>query len=134
MFKYRVIDIHPDDPFVGEIEVGQVLESVLPARLTEWIPGYETWTGFFRGRIGNNLFTAIKVEDITEHEVEPAPWIPVSDRMPEPVDKVLVWTKLGEYNTGYVFYDEEFECFACGVAESYVEITHWMPLPEPPQK
>lgn len=58
-------------------------------------------------------------------------WIPVTERLPEEDKPVLAWTNCGSFCesakwTGYgwnVTWDYE-ELF---------EVTHWMPLPEPPK-
>lgn len=52
-------------------------------------------------------------------------WVSVLDRLPEQ-DHVLVSTRYGirEANK-YVFKSDQFK---------YLNITHWMPLPEPPQE
>ena len=69
-------------------------------------------------------------------------WISVEERLPEPKKEVLVCIR---YNTGHVIretakYDEKYgdpwltsnEDYYC--AEGDPEITHWMPLPEPPKE
>ena len=60
-------------------------------------------------------------------------WIPVSDRLPEPGDYVMVcdiredWISLCEFS-GDAWYD-----FGCKMWD-IDEVTHWMPLPEPPKE
>ena len=52
-------------------------------------------------------------------------WISVEDRMPPALGKVLVYSPiLGVYMTCYTAYSPSF-------AEP--SVTHWMPLPEPPE-
>lgn len=57
-------------------------------------------------------------------------WICVKDRMPEPCVDVLVYYEYGLIDTGWRFYDGTF-CFD-GTLD-YGNVTHWMPLPEPPE-
>ena len=64
-------------------------------------------------------------------------WIPCSERMPpEPCD-VLVWSEIdGAAFTGrYCEYDRYDGWELVGVIEPACKfnITHWMPLPEPPE-
>ena len=56
-------------------------------------------------------------------------WIPVSERLPEDGRQVLACTKKGKAFSAH--YDHFWGCW--GVSHT-VEITHWMPLPEPPKK
>jgi hypothetical protein len=71
-------------------------------------------------------------------------WISVDERLPEPNKECLVAAKVGERMV--VDLGERVRCFDCRTMEhSYAlsitndwdegegcEITHWMPLPEPP--
>lgn len=85
-------------------------------------------------------------------------WISVKDRLPEDDDEVLMFTEEVEtygrhkekrkiYRNMYRGYYDGWEwytsyCYGCerikDVNEKYpdehVEITHWMPLPDPPEK
>ena len=57
-------------------------------------------------------------------------WISVDERLPEPLVNVLVWDKTwGDVMYAYVTRHNEW----VGVILSH-EITHWMPLPEPPKE
>lgn len=69
-------------------------------------------------------------------------WISVNDRIPESIDRVLTWHPSWGHLIGY---HDMYLWVACGVhcttapysnnQENYDEIpTHWMPLPEPPNK
>ena len=50
-------------------------------------------------------------------------WIPVTERLPEPDEIVMVWSsKTRDMNT-----ISRLDCF------EEDEATHWMPLPEPPE-
>ena len=66
-------------------------------------------------------------------------WIPVTERLPEPETAVIVffhgyidiltyrYNRWG--NVCFMFQDE------CGYwKEAFCEVTHWMPLPEPPKE
>jgi hypothetical protein len=66
-------------------------------------------------------------------------WIPVEDALPESEREVLVYVK-GDFDnsipfitTAYINSDHDWESDYDGeVIDS--KITHWMPLPEPPEK
>lgn len=69
---------------------------------------------------------------LKEHEVAEPQWISVDDRLPE--GNVLVIDAYGEINVA--FYDDSIEEFwlSCdGTAVIIADVTHWMPLPEPPK-
>lgn len=63
-------------------------------------------------------------------------WISVNDKLPENIDNVLAYSSLA-YNQNcsveVAFYDEDQQWKG---APTYFTngITHWMPLPEPPQQ
>lgn len=66
-------------------------------------------------------------------DVQAVKWISVEDKLPEDRHWVLV------FDTGYATpkkakYKEEGFFVFDGSCENSVEITHWMPLPEPPKK
>jgi hypothetical protein len=72
-------------------------------------------------------------------------WIPVTDRFPDDIEDKLLWSETKKVflvgfwresakawdncNTGWVY---------CGISDSgelgEPEISHWMPLPEPPKE
>ena len=58
-------------------------------------------------------------------------WISVKDRLPSPVDSVLIVTRSGGVGEGF---HEKGKWWWITEDEVYVEVTHWMPLPEPPRE
>lgn len=60
-------------------------------------------------------------------------WIPVTERLPEHSGDYLVysvggnWKQLSAVEIGF-WYDMRF------IVQSLFDVTHWMPLPEPPEK
>ncbi|EJD5478552.1 DUF551 domain-containing protein [Escherichia coli] len=66
--------------------------------------------------------------------VTPAGWISCSERMPEDGQEVVVQTHSGwRYIAFYESHSGLFYDSPEGDVE-YVLVTHWMPLPEPPQE
>ena len=64
-------------------------------------------------------------------------WISVEDKMPEPETEVLCINSMGVKVVGWLFYgmknkdEKQYVCDAEFV--KVVNITHWVPLPEPPK-
>ena len=56
-------------------------------------------------------------------------WIPVSERLPEEGEGVVVAVE------GGFVYPDTFDCVSEGILHFYdsCNVTHWMPLPEPPE-
>lgn len=59
-------------------------------------------------------------------------WIPVTERLPEHFEPVLLWESNEEdVYTGEL--DANDEWFIAGFPFENFTFTHWMPLPEPPK-
>lgn len=56
-------------------------------------------------------------------------WIPVTERLPEPLVNVLALYGDGRMDIDWVDHEG---CFLC--ENLYDGVTHWMPLPEPPEE
>lgn len=70
-------------------------------------------------------------------------WISVTDRLPEDMDKVLVYTKWPiEYlqivpqkcEIRFGYYNKKLEIWEILHNIYNIEVTHWMPLPSPPEE
>lgn len=65
-------------------------------------------------------------------------WIPCSERMPEDEQEVLTRNKMGHCFVSFfdehsgLFFDRIDVAAACCI--EHILVTHWMPLPEPPQE
>ena len=58
-------------------------------------------------------------------------WIPVTERLPEDDDDVLIMSS-GSISMGYYSVYNEYWADYINVYNS--DVTHWMPLPEPPKE
>jgi len=79
------------------------------------------------------------VREVGEHvtariaELEAAQrWIPVSERLPEPYTRVLACIKSGYMEVDYM-YSEPIVDVGSADFNSLDNVTHWMPLPQPPE-
>lgn len=59
-------------------------------------------------------------------------WISVEDELPEHAEDVLVFTKNETYSLGHYFYGDGWSLEEDTIVTDYV--THWMPLPSPPEE
>lgn len=55
-------------------------------------------------------------------------WIPVTERLPEQYQSVIVWTSDKELGEA----EHDGKHFRWTYDDEYANVTHWMPLPEPP--
>lgn len=61
-------------------------------------------------------------------------WISVKDRLPQKYSNVLIYTSFGYVTNGmWVPYKNIF-VYDRGYELEKDEVTHWMPLPEPPEE
>ena len=58
---------------------------------------------------------------------EQTTWISVKDRLPEKYTNVIVLYDIGRVGVNWTNEENEF------VSHAYSNVTHWMPLPEPPE-
>lgn len=68
---------------------------------------------------------------IQQLEAQVPRWISVEERLPEDMDDVLTWVG-GLVEVGC--YDESNECWELYTYVGDGSVTHWMPLPEPPEE
>ena len=59
-------------------------------------------------------------------------WIPVGERLPESGDTVLVWD-YGEHVIAWLNFTVNGTAYFSAPGRSNFEVTHWMPMPEPPE-
>ena len=57
-------------------------------------------------------------------------WIPVSERLPQDDQRVLVWSQSNGLHIAYLDWQRQWR----DADDNYgKKITHWMPLPDPPE-
>lgn len=80
-------------------------------------------------------FAAEIIEKLDRGEIQPAPqWISVEERLPNHYEEVLVVSKLKNI-VYFAWYDADISMFmGNGHMWTTREVTHWMPLPEPPKE
>ena len=72
-------------------------------------------------------------ENLIANGVTIQKWIPVSERLPEVGKKVLVYCKENKNDYEIGAYSDTYRGFF--VRQTWYEnITHWMPMPEPPKE
>ena len=72
-------------------------------------------------------------EAAQEYKAEMPRWIPVTERLPEDTTEVLVCSGIFAPFTEVAFYDGLW--YSAWDGETEIEsVTHWMPLPEPPEE
>ena len=84
-------------------------------------------------RAGKKLITAGFIADhLIANGVTVQEWISVKDRLPEEGDIVLCYMEFGEQRIAQ--WDESENCWAGQLIDYHKEqVTHWMPLPQPPK-
>ena len=70
--------------------------------------------------------------DMAIEALERTRWIPVSERLPEKDKSVFVFTDCGETDFAYIGHTTG-HWFTNGML-LIPTVTHWMPLPEPPEQ
>lgn len=64
-------------------------------------------------------------------------WIPVTEQLPNPKDLVLVCNEFGGVHYGYFESNKQWYTANNWLADAWTvmsNVTHWMPLPEPPKE
>ena len=79
-----------------------------------------------------NIQEPCEILDRLRALIESSDWIPVSERLPEEREEVSVLYSDGVVSTNEIWNDEEKKYWSM---ENFIDsnITHWQPLPEPPE-
>ena len=71
-------------------------------------------------------------------EQEKFRWIPVTERLPKPFESVLAYipseAPLPTVHESYIADHDEWVCILTVERYKTGEVTHWMPMPEPPKE
>ena len=60
-------------------------------------------------------------------------WVSVKDRLPEHGKRYLIYATSGDNKIGYITTTAFGGHFVLSGRRAYWKVTHWMPLPEPPE-
>ena len=75
--------------------------------------------------------SALREQDVANKDVEK--WISVKDRLPEPKKLVLcIYKDINGVHYGFSRYQYDNVWYVSN--EGMPEVTHWMPMPEPPKE
>ena len=82
----------------------------------------------------NSIFEKVTVGEETVYDIinrlpKVGEWIPCSERLPKPLDYVIVTTVNGTVEYGYKLRSDDWDLWSGCVFGS--EIIAWMPLPQP---
>lgn len=86
-------------------------------------------------KLMHDALALLKAQDVPETNV--GKWISVKERMPEKSGQYLCWFGANKVVIGPAIetYVDEWKAFGrLESLEKYPNITHWMPLPEPPKE
>ena len=65
------------------------------------------------------------------HQKVTSEWIPVSDRLPEEYESVLLSTNFGDVLVGFLTSSKQWAVESVGYPYAEYKVLAWMPLPEP---
>ena len=79
--------------------------------------------------------SALRNEQIAPTLTPQNEWVSVEERLPEGHVQVLMWSAKGNIAEAGSYYNKNFWVYS-EIGDGYIadDITHWMPLPEPPKK
>jgi len=60
-------------------------------------------------------------------------WIKIKDRYPKDGQRVIFYFEVTGISIGKYFYREGYHCFCSPDGWLCDDVTHWMPLPDPPK-
>ena len=60
-------------------------------------------------------------------------WISIQDRLPDDMQEVIVYSVDGGVESGVYYSEGCFDYYDVSNRSILVNVTHWMPLPNPPQ-
>ena len=116
---------------------------VIEAYQTDKELDIETLEGTMHASVGDYIITGVRGEkypckpDIFEQTYEPAdasasPWHRVEDELPDDSRDVIILTASGIVGDGSFIRPNWYQWYSGGGLP--VDVTHWMPLPEPPKE
>lgn len=86
---------------------------------------------FIEAQRQGNRTTGYVADHLLANGVTVQEWIPVEERLPEEKQSVLVHYVDGWMPVAFLLNGEWYQS---GGEKSWLSVTHWMPLPEPPEE
>lgn len=89
----------------------------------------ELWKKYLASEVDNTNLTGWLAEEHAKHL-----WIPVTQRLPEKYEVVIALNKRGKQHDIDKAYWNGFGFYRHYRKAPYSNVTHWMPLPQPPEE
>ena len=80
------------------------------------------------GKPATEIYQKVREMPTVDAAAEKPRWIPVTERLPEEEVSVIAWEK-----QGFSYVDYLSDGVWTIADHNYGEVTHWVPLPEPPE-
>lgn len=108
----------------------ELLDKVQDSGVIDIPAGFGFTYGWIKNeKVADHLIANGVTLDKDESKIS-SKWIPVTERLPERMKDVLVIRMHGDPDIEFLFYDGTW----VGDTEGKKDVTHWMPLPEPPKE
>ncbi len=85
-------------------------------------------------KLYDELLMLIEMHADVSEEKKDEGWISVKDRLPDDVNGVIVCDEFGRVYPAYYYTFDECWMYSFTAERCSHKITHWMPLPEPPER
>ena len=116
----------------------ETIAVVLQHTETDCDYAYDNADGSLDLLSGQDIADALRLALAALREQAERRWIPVTERLPKPFESVLAYipseAPLPTVHESYIADHDEWVCILTVERYKPGEVTHWMPLPEPPKE